>query len=135
MNYLSNFLKKKPNSDAIVNANRMFETGEKLTDANIDNLIIKYRIPDKNKASFEKDLKTEYDRLSQIKENDRQMRQKELDGVAKENALRELLDRNNITDKGIKFVYTIKGGMNKRRKTANKRRKSNKTRRQRKKIK
>jgi len=135
MNYLSNFIKKKPNSDAIVNANRMFETGDKLTDANIDNLIIKYRIPDKNKASFEKDLKTEYDRLSQIKENDRQMRQKELDAVADEKALRELLDRNKIKNTGINYRHTIKGGMNKRRKTANKRRKSNKTRRQRKKRK
>ena len=136
MNYLSDLFKKKPNSDAIVNANRMFVTGEKLTDANIDNLIIKYRIPDKNKASFEKDLKTEYDRLSQIKENDRQMRQKDLEAADDEAALREILDRNKIRKPtNLNYRYTVKGGMKKHRKTANKRRKSNKTRRQHKKRK
>ena len=134
MNYFRNFF-KKPNPDAIVNANDMFERGEKLTDDNIHHLTLKYRIPDKNKVSFETDLRTEYDRLSQMKENDRQMRQKELDAVAKEREIDEIIQRNNIPKpKDLKYRY-IAGGMNKRRKTANKRRKSNKTRRQRKKIK
>jgi hypothetical protein len=134
MNYFRKMFKKTPDPNAIVNADRMFERGEKLTDDNIHNLTLKYNITDKNKASFEKDIRTEYDRLSQIKENDRQMRQKELDAAADEDALRELIKRNNIKNPGVKYKYTI-GGMNKRRKTANKRRKSNKTRRQRKKMK
>lgn len=130
MNYFRNFF-KKPNPDAIVNANDMFERGEKLTPDNIDNLIIKYRIPDKNKVSFEKDLRTEYNRLSQIKENDRRIHQEDLSTAQDEAALREIIKRNKIpTPTNLHYKYRG-GGMKKYRKTASKRRKSNKTRKQR----
>ena len=129
MNYFRNIFNKKPNPDAVVNANDMFERGVNPEKAIIDNLIIKYRIPDKNKVSFEKDLRTEYNRLRQIKENDTQMYQKERETAQDEDALREIIKRNKIPTPTNLHKYRG-GGMKKHRKTASKRRKSNKTRKQ-----
>ncbi len=144
MNYLSNLFrgKKKPNVDAIVIANELFYGNMELNNDNIESLIKKNRIPVKMNDSFKNDIKNEYNRLMQNKQNDTRMYEDELEYTKQErdlDAIREKYIAKPVTTKQdidedvwVTSSSSIDGGARrKRRKTKSKRRKSKKTRKRR----
>ena len=140
MNYLSNLFrgKKKENVDAIIIAKEIFTGKEEMNDQNIAKNIKQYGISVKMNDSFKNDIKNEYNRLMQNKQNDTRMYEDELAYTKQErdlDAIREkyrapkpVTTKQDIDeDVWVTSSSSIEGGM-KKRSTKGKRRKSKKTR-------